>query len=89
MELKTEAQIEREKAAVASMKNAKSNMDEVLARVATLERMLGNASRTISQLKRHIGSESIMMWHDGRQERRDLVTKFADEQIAEIAKATS
>ena len=89
MEPKTEAQIEREKAAVAAMKNAKSNMDEVLARVATLERLLGQTSNTISRLKRHVGSESQMTWHDGRQERRDFVTKYADEQIAEIAKVVS
>ena len=83
---KTEAQIEREKAAVNAMKNAKSNMDEVLSRVATLERALSNASSAISRLKRHVGSESTMRWHDGRQECVDYVSKYADSEVAVIAK---
>lgn len=86
---KTEAQIDREKAAVSAMTNAKSNMDAVLSRVVTLERMLIHASRTISQLKRHAGAESQMQWHDGRTDRRDLVSKYADEQIAQIAQVLS
>lgn len=86
---KTEAQVEREKAAVSAMRNAKSNMDEVLSRVATLERMLSNASNTISRLKRHVGSESQMTWHDGRSEQRGMVTQYADKQIAAIAKLIS
>lgn len=86
---KTEAQIDREKSAVAAMKNAKSNMDEVLARVATLERALSNSSNVIARLKRHVGPESQMNWHDGRTDKRDLVVKYADEQIADIAKVLS
>jgi hypothetical protein len=62
---KTEAQIDREKAAVAAMTNAKSNMNDVLARVATLERALANATSAISRLKRHVGSESQMSWYSG------------------------
>jgi len=83
---KTEAQIDREKAAVAAMTNAKSNMNDVLARVATLERALTNAQSAISRLKRHVGSESQMNWYAGSSEVRGLVTKYADEQIADIAK---
>jgi len=83
---KTEAQIDREKSAVAAMKNAKSNMDVVLARVVTLERALSDASSAISRLKRQVGPESKMDWYQGSSEVRDLVTKYADVQIAEIAK---
>jgi hypothetical protein len=84
---KTEAQIDREKAAVAAMKSAKSNMEGVLLRVATLERTLSDASSAISRLKRHVGQESVMKWHDGSYEQVDLVSKYADEQVAKIAKA--
>lgn len=86
---KTEAQIEREKAAVAAMSNAKANMDAVLARVATLERVLSDASSAIGRLKRHVGPESKMEWISPRGEQKDLVTKYADEQIAVIATTLS
>lgn len=86
---KTEAQLEREKAAVSSMKNAKSNMDEVLARVSRLESALSAASRTIKTLKGHVGSDSMMRWHDGARENLDYVTKYADGEIAAIAKVLS
>jgi hypothetical protein len=83
---KTEVQIEREKGAVAAMTNAKSNMNDVLARVATLERVLANASSSISRLKKHVGSESQMTWYAGSAQNRGLVTEYVDEQIADIAK---
>ena len=86
---KTEAQLDREKAAVAAMTNAKSNMDAVLARVTTLERVLSDASNTIQRLKRTIGPDCQMVWHDGRSERRDYVAKFADEQVAVITATLS
>lgn len=86
---KTDAQLEREKAAVAAMKNAKSNMDEVLARVTRLETALVNAQNAIQRLKRHVGTESTMRWHDGRSEQQDFVSKYADNAIADIAKVLS
>jgi hypothetical protein len=86
---KTDAQIDREKQAVAAMTNAKSNMDAVLSRVATLERVLNNASSAIQKLKRTVGQDCQMMWHDGQADRRDFVTKFADEQLAEIVSILS
>ena len=86
---KTDTQIEREKAAVAAMTNAKSNMDAVLGRVATLEHVLRDASNTIARLKRHVGQDSLMDWHDGSQQQRGLVTTYADKQIAAIATTLS
>lgn len=86
---KTDTQIEREKAAVAAMTNAKSNMDAVLGRVATLERVLSDASNTIARLNRHVAQESTMARCDGSAQQSGLVTTYADKQIAAIATTLS
>lgn len=63
---KTEAQIEREKTAVAAMANAKSNMATALDRIATLEQALKHASHHLGQLKYHVGDHSKIDMHDNR-----------------------
>lgn len=57
---KTEAQIEREKQAVAAMANAKSNMTEALARISTLESALRQASDTLGRMKYYVGDHAEM-----------------------------
>ena len=61
---KTEEQIAKDKAAVEAMRNAKSNMDAALTRIATLENALG---RAISDLKRakHDISPSVYCYPNG------------------------
>lgn len=80
---KTEAQIEREKQAVAAMANAKSNMTAALDRIKTLETALRNASGTISTLKGYIAPNVYTYPVSGNSRR---CTDHADAAIAEIAK---
>lgn len=79
---KTEAQIEREKQAVAAMANARSNMTASLERIKTLENALFRASNTLSALTNHVGPYSIIEHGSNRRQVRDFI---ADEK-AEIAK---
>ena len=48
---KTEEQIAKEREATEAMKNAKSNMDRVLARVETLTRVLQQAKNDLALVK--------------------------------------
>lgn len=80
---KTEAQIEKEKQAVAAMANAKSNMTAALDRIKTLETALRNASGTISTLKGYIAPNVYTYPVQGNSRR---CTDHADAAIAEIAK---
>lgn len=57
---KTEAQIEREKQAVAAMANAKSNMTEALARIQTLESALKQAADDLGRMKYYVGEHAKM-----------------------------
>ena len=57
---KTEAQIEREKQAVAAMANAKSNMMAALDRIKTLENALFRASNALSSMKNYVGEYAKM-----------------------------
>lgn len=80
---KTEAQIEKEKQAVAAMANAKSNMAAALDRIKTLETALRSASGTISTLKGYIAPNVYTYPVQGNSRR---CTDHADAAIAEIAK---
>lgn len=48
---KTEEDIEKDRAAIAAMKNAKSNMEAAIARVSDLERALSRARDSILRFK--------------------------------------
>ncbi len=86
MQNKDEAQIEREKQAVAAMVNAKSNMSVALDRINRLELALKTASNDIARLKRCVGQDCQITYHNGSAETREYVHKYADNAIAGIAK---
>ena len=86
MHNKDEAQIEREKQAVAAMVNAKSNMSVALDRINRLELALKSASNDIARLKRCVGQDCQITYHNGSSETREYVHKYADNAIAGIAK---
>lgn len=54
---KTDAQIEREKQAVAAMANAKANMSTALERIATLESALRTAANDLGRAKHYVGDQ--------------------------------
>lgn len=80
---KTETQIEKEKQAVASMANAKSNMTTALDRILTLERALRAADSAFSSLSHHVGPHSKLEDSGGRH---ILVTDFITLQRQGITK---
>jgi len=80
---KTETQIEKEKQAVASMANAKSNMTTALDRISTLERALRNADSAFSALLWHVGPHSKLEDNGGKH---ILVTDFITLQRQGITK---
>lgn len=80
---KTEDLIARERAAVEAMKNAKSNMATVLARVETLERALDCAKGTMSTLKGYIAPGAYTYPVGGNSRK---CADIADDAIAAIAK---
>jgi hypothetical protein len=86
MQNKDEAQIEREKQAVAAMANAKSNMTVALDRIIRLELALKSASNDIARLKRCVGDDCQITYHNGSSETRDYVKNYAEAAIANIAK---
>lgn len=57
---KTEAQIEREKQAIAAMSNAKATMATVLERTSTLEHRLRSTKMTLQELANHVGPLSVI-----------------------------
>lgn len=83
---KNEATIAAERASVEAMKNAKSNMTNVLARVETLERSLSSAMSTISTLKGYIAPNVYTYPVSGSSKK---CTEIADAAIADIAKVLS
>lgn len=86
MQNKDEAQIEREKQAVAAMVNAKSNMSVALDRINRLELALKSARNDIARLKRCVGEGCQITYHNGSSETREYVHTYADNAIANIAK---
>jgi hypothetical protein len=86
MQNKDEAQIEREKQAVAAMVNAKSNMTVALDRINRLELALKSASDVIARLRRCVGDDCQITYHNGSSETREYVRKYAEDAIAKIAK---
>ena len=86
MQDKDEAQIEREKQAVAAMVNAKSNMSVALDRINRLELALRSASKDISRLKQCVGVDCQITYHNGSSETREYVHQYAENAIAGIAK---
>lgn len=83
---KDEAQIEREKLAVAAMANAKLNMTVALERIQRLETALVSARNDISRLKRCVGQDCQITYHNGSSETREYVHKYADDAVARIAR---
>lgn len=83
MSEKTEEQIAKEVAAVASMKGAKSQMQAVLERVETLERALRSAQSSIGTLKGYIAPGAYTYPVSGTSRK---CTDVADAASAEIAK---
>ena len=79
----TEEKIARDKAAVDAMRNAKSNMDAALARIATLEAGLERARANLTRTKDYIGRGAYT--YPGNVSR--LVHDAIDEMAAEAAKA--
>lgn len=80
---KTDEQIERERAAVAAMSNAKANMTAALDRIQTLERALASAKSSISTLKGYIAPNSYQYPAGGPAK---TCVSYADDAIAAIAK---
>lgn len=80
---KTDEQIERERAAVAAMSNAKANMTAALDRIQTLERALASAKSSISMLKTYI-APSVYTYPVSGQSKPCLTV--ADDAIAAISK---
>ena len=78
---KSDEQIERERAAVAAMSNAKANMTATLDRIQTLERALLNAKSSISSLKGYIAPNTYTYGSNGK-----TCVSVADDAIAAIAK---
>jgi hypothetical protein len=86
MQNKDEAQIEREKQAVAAMVNAKSNMTVALDRINRLELALKSASNDIARLRRCVGEDCQITYRNGTFETREYVRKYAEDAIAKIEK---
>lgn len=80
---KTEEQIERERAAVEAMRNAKANMTASLDRIATLETALKAAKTHILALKGHVGPGSYTYPTDSSRVR---CVDYADNAVAGINK---
>jgi len=81
---RTEEQIARDKAAVDAMRNAKSNMDAALARIATLESALTSARGDLGRAKAFIG-QGAYAYPDGSN--RVSVHDYIDSMIARATKA--
>ena len=80
---KSDEQIERERAAVTAMSNAKANMTAALDRIQTLERALSSAKSSISALKTYI-APGVYTYPISGQSKPCLTV--ADDAIAAIAK---
>jgi hypothetical protein len=80
---KTEAQIEKEKQAVAAMANAKSNMTIALDRIKSLENALFRASNAISALRYHVGEHSKI---ERASNSAVYVREFISDEVGAIAK---
>lgn len=78
---KTEAQIDREKQAVAAMSNAKSNMTTALDRITTLENRLRTANSVLSIVRNHVGPHSKIPVDSGHE----LVVKYIGDEMSKIA----
>jgi len=78
---KTEDQIDRERKAVAAMANAKSNMDQALQRIQTLEYRLNEAVAVLSALKGHIGPNAHTYPINGNTE---IVHKYVERAVAKM-----
>ena len=79
----TEEKIARDKAAVEAMRNAKSNMDAALTRIATLESALGTARDNLRLTKDYIGRGAYTYPGNVSRTCHDAI----DEMIAKAAKA--
>lgn len=82
---KTDEQIEKEKQAVAAMRNARANMDAALERISRLETVARNAKAAIQILKSHTGASS----HMTLKEQQVPVHNFIAIEIAKIDAALS
>ena len=83
---KSDVQIEREKQAVASMVNAKTNMAVTLDRVGTLEAHMRRVFNVLGTLKRHVGEEALIRFHDGHSQQIDTTRNYIENEMAKIAK---
>jgi hypothetical protein len=80
----TEEKIARDKAAVDAMRNAKSNMDAALARIATLEQALSYARDNLGRTKQYIGASNYV-WSSSSE--RQTVHDAIDTMVAHATKA--
>lgn len=78
----SEEKLAKERASVAAMKNAQSNMSAVLDRVSTLESCLRRVQSQLSRTKGYIGSSAYVYTENNRVS----CHKEIDEYLAEIAK---
>lgn len=81
---RTEEQIARDKAAVDAMKNAKSNMDSALSRIAALESALMAARDDLGRVKAFIGAGAYA-YPDGNN--RQSVHDYIGTMVARATKA--
>lgn len=81
---KTEEQIARDKAAVEAMRNAKSNMDTALSRIAALESALAYARDNLVRTKGYIGAANYTYPSSGNAK---TVHATIDDMVAHATKA--
>lgn len=81
---KSEAQIEREKQAIAAMSNAKSTMTTVLARTATLEASLDRSKRSLIMLKDYVGKYACLHSTTSGSGKPPTIQEFIDAEVSNI-----
>lgn len=83
MDTKNEAQIEKEKQAVAAMTNAKANMHDALSRIQTLETALKSAHNHLGSMRYYVGEHAKIEATSGSH---ITVKAWLADRQAEIAK---
>lgn len=80
---KSDEKIAQERASVAAMRNAQSNMTAVLDRVATLERALTRAQNSLSRCKGYVGP-NVYIWTDNNRQTCHAEIEAAVSDIAKV-----
>lgn len=82
---KTEEQIAKEKAAVASMKGAQASMTAALARISDLERSLEGAVKALRDAKGYV-SERVYLYGSDRNGQQITVHKWLETAASEAGR---